>query len=97
MFCKFEMDVFGTHVLDLSMYKMLVLEFPLRSPMNKLSKAHRALWVFQLNTRGGSALDPARVGRYMLCYLLPKKNLKLKKTSCSHGDMKYDVCKRGTR
>jgi len=62
MFCKFEMDVFGTHVfdivLDLSMYKMLVLEFLLCPPLNKLSKAHRALWVFQLNIHGGSAPNP---------------------------------------
>jgi len=59
MSCKFEMDVFCTHVFgivfNLSMYKMLVLEFPLRSPMNKLSKIHRALWVFQLYIHGGSA------------------------------------------
>ena len=59
--CKFEMDIFGTHVFDivfnLSMYEMLVLEFLLRSPMNKLSKANRVLWVFQLNIHGGSAPD----------------------------------------
>jgi len=41
---------------------MLVLEFPLRSPMNKLSKAHRALWVFQLNIHGSSAPDPLSGG-----------------------------------
>ena len=44
---------------------MLVLEFPLCSSLNKLSKAHRALWVFQLNIRGGSASDPlSGGGRY---------------------------------
>ena len=37
---------------------MLVLEFPLRSPMNKLSETHRALWVFQLNFHGDSVPDP---------------------------------------
>ena len=62
------MDVFCTHVFDivfdLSMYEMLVLEFPVYSPMNKLSKTHRALWVFQLNIHGARALDPTRAGHY---------------------------------
>jgi len=52
------MDVFGTRVfdivIDLSMYEMLVLESPLRSLINKLSKTDRVLWVFQLNIHGGS-------------------------------------------
>jgi len=69
MFCKFKMDVFCTHVFDivfnLSIYEMLVLEFPLGSPMNKLSKTNRALWVFRLNIHGGSAPTPFRSGRYI--------------------------------
>ena len=52
-------------VLDLSMQWnicFVFFEFPLRSPMNKLSKTHRALWVFQLNIHGGSAPDPLSGG-----------------------------------
>ena len=68
MFCKFEMDVFRIHVIDivfdLSTYENFVLEFPLRSPMNTLSKTHRALRVFQLSIHGGSAPDSTQAGRY---------------------------------
>jgi len=62
MFCKYEIDVFWTHVsdivIDLSMYEMLVLEFSLCSLMNKLSKTNRALSVFQSDIHGGSAPVP---------------------------------------
>jgi len=41
---------------------MLVLEFLLRSPMNKLSKTNKALWAFRLNIYDGSASVPLSVG-----------------------------------
>ena len=79
MFCKFKMNVFCTHVFDivfdLNMYKMLVLEFPLRSPMNKLSTTHRALWVFQLSIHGGSTLDPHSGGALHVVLLTAKKKI----------------------